>query len=67
MIIRKYSDGNSNMEVSISENNKVVIELECDGAVISIDLDFKDADDLRNELYDFSRAIEPAKPAKANG
>lgn len=55
------------MEVSISEEKRVIIELEQEGIFLSITLDFKDADDLRNELYDFSRAIEPVKPAKANG
>lgn len=55
------------MEVSISEEKRVIIELEQEGIFLSITLDFKDADDLRNELYDFSRAIEPAKPAKSNG
>ncbi len=54
-------------EVSISEEKQVVIELEKDGIYLSISLDYQDADDLRNELYDFSRAIEPVKPAKSNG
>ena len=62
MIIRKYNDGEGNLEVSVSEDKKfLVFENERDGIVVSVYLTFDDAKDLQDRLYDLLKIIEPKK------
>lgn len=67
MIVRKYTDGETNLEVNITEEKKVMFGLELEGDWRVISLSYEDVEDLRNQLYDFARKIEPPKPAKSNG
>jgi len=67
MIVRKYTDGDSNLEVSINEENThLCFEIETDGVCTSVNLDYKDSYDLKDRLYDLLKKIEPKKE-KANG
>ncbi len=66
MVIRKYADGATNLEVSVSEDHTLILfELEKDGVYLSIGMDYKDSSDLKDQLYNLIREIEPTK--KSNG
>lgn len=65
MIIRKYTDGSSNLEISVDEESKhLVFEIETDGVYCSVNIDYKDSYDLKDRLYDLLKEIEPLKEAK---
>ena len=64
MIIRKYTDGDANLELSVNEEKLILFEIETEGIYLSVALDHDEADDLRDRLYDMLKAINPEK---ANG
>ena len=61
MVVRKYTDGDSNFEVSVTEDRKILFEIEKDGIFVSAELDHAESKDLYNQLYDFVKQIEPTK------
>lgn len=64
MIIRKYNDGDTDMEVSVTPGKMIQIQLNEALEFLSIELTHKDAKDLQDILYAFLREIEPKEPEK---
>lgn len=58
MIIRKYTDKDgANMEVSVSENDLLLIQVEYAGQWTAIELDYEDVLDLEESIERFKRQI----------
>ncbi len=67
MIVRKYGDDSGgNLEVFVAYENIIVFQVERDNVVVSVDMCYEDAEDLRDRLYDLIRLIKPVKK-ESNG
>ncbi|MES1181851.1 MAG: hypothetical protein ABUL44_03560 [Flavobacterium sp.] len=65
MIVRKYTDDDGAiLEISISENKKILFQSEYEGTFASIELDYKDVKDIQDVLYSLIKEIEPKEKAK---